>query len=148
MFFLCCCFFFKQKTAYEMRISDWSSDVCSSDLALAFIKSSISKMDRLINAILHLSRTGRRQFTAQPVDLNQLFTDITASLAHRLQEADITLMVNPLPQLTSDRLALEQVFSNLLDNAIKYMHNNIPGRIDVTVTATMTHYLIERKSVT
>src|SRR3546814_12130082 len=28
----CLCFFFKQKTAYEMRISDWSSDVCSSDL--------------------------------------------------------------------------------------------------------------------
>src|SRR3546814_5297860 len=28
------CFFFKQKTAYEMRISDWSSDVCSSDLFL------------------------------------------------------------------------------------------------------------------
>src|SRR3546814_10095976 len=27
-----CFFFFKQKTAYEMRISDWSSDVCSSDL--------------------------------------------------------------------------------------------------------------------
>src|SRR3546814_2126358 len=34
----CCCvlFFFKQKTAYEMRISDWSSDVCSSDLIEAF----------------------------------------------------------------------------------------------------------------
>src|SRR3546814_7386060 len=38
MFFCCyicfgfCFFFFKQKTAYEMRISDWSSDVCSSDL--------------------------------------------------------------------------------------------------------------------
>src|SRR3546814_10728532 len=34
-FFVCfrfCFFFFKQKTAYEMRISDWSSDVCSSDL--------------------------------------------------------------------------------------------------------------------
>src|SRR3546814_4023578 len=29
---VCVCFFFKQKTAYEMRISDWSSDVCSSDL--------------------------------------------------------------------------------------------------------------------
>src|SRR3546814_1427416 len=36
-FYICflCFFFFKQKTAYEMRISDWSSDVCSSDL-LAF----------------------------------------------------------------------------------------------------------------
>src|SRR3546814_8516474 len=34
LFFVCACcvFFFKQKTAYEMRISDWSSDVCSSDL--------------------------------------------------------------------------------------------------------------------
>src|SRR3546814_2157905 len=31
-FFLIYVFFFKQKTAYEMRISDWSSDVCSSDL--------------------------------------------------------------------------------------------------------------------
>src|SRR3546814_1165572 len=29
---MCFCFLFKQKTAYEMRISDWSSDVCSSDL--------------------------------------------------------------------------------------------------------------------
>src|SRR3546814_19566489 len=32
MFVMCIFFFFKQKTAYEMRISDWSSDVCSSDL--------------------------------------------------------------------------------------------------------------------
>src|SRR3546814_19633085 len=32
MKFRLCLFFFKQKTAYEMRISDWSSDVCSSDL--------------------------------------------------------------------------------------------------------------------
>src|SRR3546814_3629954 len=31
-----CLFFFKQKTAYELRISDWSSDVCSSDLRLPF----------------------------------------------------------------------------------------------------------------
>src|SRR3546814_17063007 len=34
-FFLMFCFFFKQKTAYEMRISDWSSDVCSSDLSIS-----------------------------------------------------------------------------------------------------------------
>src|SRR3546814_8216112 len=39
MFFLCVViFFFKQKTAYEMRISDWSSDVCSSDLQPAIGK--------------------------------------------------------------------------------------------------------------
>src|SRR3546814_9208347 len=32
------CFFFKQKTAYEMRISDWSSDVCSSDLVAIVVQ--------------------------------------------------------------------------------------------------------------
>src|SRR3546814_18804604 len=36
--FICFFFFFKQKTAYEMRISDWSSDVCSSDLYIAVNK--------------------------------------------------------------------------------------------------------------
>src|SRR3546814_13469254 len=35
---LFCIFFFKQKTAYEMRISDWSSDVCSSDLKLCCVQ--------------------------------------------------------------------------------------------------------------
>src|SRR3546814_1023404 len=34
VYFSCLFFFFKQKTAYEMRISDWSSDVCSSDLII------------------------------------------------------------------------------------------------------------------
>src|SRR3546814_2600788 len=40
-----CIFFFKQKTAYEMRISDWSSDVCSSDLDLPFDL----ELDRLLD---------------------------------------------------------------------------------------------------
>src|SRR3546814_10595187 len=37
-------FFFKQKTAYEMRISDWSSDVCSSDLALDSIEEAVTRL--------------------------------------------------------------------------------------------------------
>src|SRR3546814_3445035 len=42
----CCFFFFKQKTAYEMRISDWSSDVCSSDLQSSGCR--IAHRDRLV----------------------------------------------------------------------------------------------------
>src|SRR3546814_8759266 len=38
----CNFFFFKQKTAYEMRISDWSSDVCSSDLMVAVVLADLS----------------------------------------------------------------------------------------------------------
>src|SRR3546814_3182068 len=48
-------FFFKQKTAYEMRISDWSSDVCSSDLQVrrrydALLKPTIFIVSRLLRA--------------------------------------------------------------------------------------------------
>src|SRR3546814_6487008 len=41
----CCVFFFKQKTAYEMRISDWSSDVCSSDLMVRCARRERALMD-------------------------------------------------------------------------------------------------------
>src|SRR3546814_3659101 len=45
------CFFFKQKTAYEMRISDWSSDVCSSDLSVS-VKSKVKGEQEKFNAAL------------------------------------------------------------------------------------------------
>src|SRR3546814_5042901 len=54
MFFF---FFFKQKTAYEMRISDWSSDVCSSDL---FDGSRKGRVRRGRDAILALRNSARR----------------------------------------------------------------------------------------
>src|SRR3546814_17579730 len=50
--FCCCCYYFfvfKQKTAYEMRISDWSSDVCSSDLKTGRV-SGITLPDGLLQA--------------------------------------------------------------------------------------------------
>src|SRR3546814_5446823 len=45
---LCVSFFFKQKTAYEMRISDWSSDVCSADLILTWVEGGV-RMFRVDN---------------------------------------------------------------------------------------------------
>src|SRR3546814_3844316 len=46
--YVCFFFFFKQKTAYEMRISDWSSDVCSSDLDAAFKCDDVSAFGGII----------------------------------------------------------------------------------------------------
>src|SRR3546814_9313893 len=61
---LVCClfFFFKQKTAYEMRISDWSSDVCSSDLHdLPLLRARFGvSMEQLAHRLTSLGRTGAR----------------------------------------------------------------------------------------
>lgn len=113
------------------------------DEALAFIKGSINKMDRLINAILKLAREGRRDLQPQHIDMSQLLRSIADGLSQQATEAEATIVVEPLPSVTSDRMALEQIFSNLVDNAIKYLRPGEPGRIHITGSKTYTAVLYE-----
>jgi signal transduction histidine kinase len=99
--------------------------------ALGFIKSSIAKMDRLITAILNLTREGRREFEPVRIDTRELIEGIVATVAHQAAEAEARIRIEPLPHITSDRLALEQIFSNLIDNALKYLRPGVPGDIAV-----------------
>jgi signal transduction histidine kinase len=99
--------------------------------ALGFIKSSIAKMDRLISAILNLTREGRREFEPVPVDTRELIEAIVTTVAHQASEAEAKIRIEPLPAIISDRLALEQIFSNLIDNALKYLKPGVPGDISV-----------------
>ena len=99
--------------------------------ALDFIKSSIAKMDRLISAILNLTREGRREFEPVRIDTRELIEAIVTTVAHQASEAEAQIRIEPLPDIVSDRLALEQVFSNLIDNALKYLRPGVPG--DITV---------------
>jgi hypothetical protein len=99
--------------------------------ALGFIKSSIAKMDRLITAILNLTREGRREFEPVQIDTRELIEAIVTTVAHQASEAQAEIRVAPLPDIVSDRLALEQIFSNLIDNALKYLKPGVPGDISV-----------------
>ncbi len=99
--------------------------------ALEFIKSSIAKMDRLISAILNLTREGRREFEPVRIDTSELIEAIVTTVAHQAAEARAQIRVEPLPHIVSDRLALEQIFSNLIDNALKYLKPEVPGEISV-----------------
>ena len=99
--------------------------------ALEFIKSSIAKMDRLITAILNLTREGRREFEPVRIDTRELIEGIVATVAHQAAEAEAQIRISPLPDIVSDRLALEQIFSNLIDNALKYLKPGVPGDISV-----------------
>lgn len=111
--------------------------------ALSFIKASISKMDRLINAILQLSRAGRREFVPREIDLNALAKSLAADVTHRANEANAKIEIGHLPTITSDRLALEQIFSNLLDNAIKYLRRDLPGQIEITGSERSGYVVIQ-----
>jgi signal transduction histidine kinase len=99
--------------------------------AIAFIRASTAKMDRLINAILRLSREGRRGLTPETIDMVAVCSQIAASLHHQTEAAGAEIIVQPMPSLVSDRLGMEQVFGNLLDNAVKYLDRSRPGWVIV-----------------
>ncbi len=99
--------------------------------AIGFIKSSTAKMDRLIGAILRLSREGRRVLVPERVAMGALLGDIAANLAHQAEERGAEVAVGYVPDLVIDRLAVEQVFGNLIENALKYLDPGRPGRIGI-----------------
>ena len=117
------------------KLDPAARDAAREDLpeAIGFIRTSTQKMDRLINAILRLSREGRRPITPERLDMDALFKGIADTLKHRTDQLGIEVMLQPgLPTITSDRLAIEQIFSNLIENATKYLRAGVPGRIEVS----------------
>lgn len=103
--------------------------------AFEFIKTSTSKMDRLISAILRLSREGRRVLAPETLQMRALLETIADTLKHRTDAMDAQIVVQPLPNIVADRLAVEQIFGNILDNAVKYLSPERPGVITVRGTA-------------
>jgi PAS domain S-box-containing protein len=107
--------------------------VIETDLAeaIGFIRTSSVRMDKLISAILKLSREGRRVLAPEPLDMRQLLEGHRQSLAHQLSERGAELVIETAPALTGDRLVVEQIFGNLIENAVKYLKPGRPGRIVV-----------------
>lgn len=99
--------------------------------ALDFIRTSTQKMDRLINSILELSRQGRRVLTPEALDMTALAEGVAASLRQRADAAGAKVSVAPLPPLESDRIAIEQILSNLVENALKYLSPARSGEVRV-----------------
>lgn len=100
--------------------------------ALGFIRTSMNRMDGLIQEILKLSRAGRRALEPTELDTQSLVGDCIASIQQRFQEAGAQVVIDGfLPTIVSDRSAVQQIFTNLLDNAAKYLVADRPGRIVV-----------------
>jgi signal transduction histidine kinase len=125
----------KVEEAVPDKVEKEWSDAARLDLpeAIGFIRTSTQKMDRLINAILRLSREGRRPISPEALDLRDVLQGVADSLRHRSDELGIVITVgSPMPDIHSDRLAIEQIFSNIVENATKYLQPGRPGRIEIS----------------
>jgi signal transduction histidine kinase len=104
------------------------------DEALNYIKAAITKMEGLIGAILKISREGRRAFLPEALDMRALVKGLADAQHHQTQAVGAEVAVGELPAITADRLAVEQIFANLVDNALKYLDPARPGRVEVAGT--------------
>lgn len=129
-------------TAYVRKVGDNNEDPDRADAllavdedipeALGFIRSSMKRMDSLINEILKLSRAGRRVLEPMPLDMQSLVSECIDSIRQKFAEAGAEVRIEGrLPDVVSDRSALQQIFTNLLDNATKYLKDDRPGQITV-----------------
>jgi signal transduction histidine kinase len=108
--------------------------------AIGFIRSSTKKMDGLINAILKISRDGRRQLKPEIVELQPLLETITNSVYHQISESDGQIHLDiKAPRLNTDRLSVEQILGNLFDNAIKYKDPHRPLTLAVRTAPEGRH---------
>ena len=100
--------------------------------ALGFIETSVTRMDHLIRAMLHLSRLGRRELHWEPLDMLSLVQETVQTLTHQIAQRQAQVTVDPLPTVMADRTAMEQIMGNLLANAVAYLAPGRPGEIVVT----------------
>jgi signal transduction histidine kinase len=88
-------------------------------------------MDTLVKCLLELSRIESRASVPQTIDTGQLVEEVLAAFRFQIAERKIAVTAGNLPSVTGNRVAISQVFSNLIDNAIKYMPPHAEARIEV-----------------
>jgi PAS domain S-box-containing protein len=100
--------------------------------ALRFIHKSVDKMESLTSAVLDLSRIGRRELVWEAVNLHEIATRCADTLAYERANKNAEIRLENLPVIISDTRALEQILSNLMDNALKYLDPERKGVITVS----------------
>ena len=124
----------------KLRATDGSAgkaeidSILSEDVpeAVQYILAGVAKIDQLLSGFLRFSRLGRAALQIERLDMDKMLSGIREVMKFQLEETGAQTSVEHLPQCLGDATLINQVFSNLLDNAIKYRSPARPLAITVT----------------
>ncbi len=103
----------------EKTDSFYQADIQES---LAYIFKSASRMDMLLSGLLRLSRLGRAAMNIRQISMSTMMSDILNTFEYRIKQMGAEVELGNLPDCFGDEIMLNQVFSNLIDNALKFSH--------------------------
>lgn len=109
----------------EVLVNEWGDDI-------NIIVDNTKKMSVLINGLLEMSKIGTYEVKNEDINVNLLIREIKKNLAHKIEKHKIRITVDQLPNCFSDKYKLQQVFTNLIDNAINYKKNDVESFIKIT----------------
>lgn len=100
---------------------------------LANVREGAVRMEMLVRDLLTYTQTSKADKPAEPVDSNAAFQTALANLQGAVAETSATIHCDPLPWLPVNSTQLQQLFLNLIGNALKYHRPGVPPVVDVTV---------------
>ncbi len=100
--------------------------------SLEFVRAGAAKIDALISGLLRLSRIGRAAISSRELDMEEMLGQIVKAMSFQIESAGARVDIGSLPPCSGDPDQISQVFSNLLDNAIKYRSPDRPLVVAVT----------------
>ena len=109
---------------------------------LDLMQSKVEKMDHLIESILKYSSIDSDILIEEEIDLNSLITDIK-DLLYIPKHIDLSI-INKLPVIKADKTRIQQVFQNLISNAVNYIDKE-KGFIEIDYSANKTHHIFSVK---
>lgn len=109
-------------------------DIVMTDIeeSTGYMQKAVKHLSGIVDALLRLSRIGRIVYQRETVNMGALATRVLSAMRRTIAQAGIDVTLGDLPDAVGDETAFEQVFSNLIGNAIRYRDPARPCHIEIS----------------
>lgn len=102
--------------------------------SVQFIQTAVTRLSHIIDALLRLSRAGSVEYRPKQVELSPIIARIVEAMRGTITARGAEVSILPLPAVWADPTAIEQIFANLIGNAVNYLDPQRPGKIEIGTT--------------